>query len=147
MDNQTEKRKILIVDDMELNRALLCEMFQTKYTIYEAENGAQALEILERESENIAVVLLDLIMPVLDGFGVLTEMERMGLAGRVPVIMITAENSEGVMQRGYEMGAADIVTKPFNPNIVIQRVHNIIEQYTQQLSLLQSWLNKTRQKR
>ena len=82
MDNQTKKRKILIVDDMELNRALLCEMFQTKYTIYEAENGAQALEILERESENIAVVLLDLIMPVLDGFGVLTEMERMGLAGR-----------------------------------------------------------------
>ena len=119
MDNQAEKRKILIVDDMELNRALLCEMFQTKYTIYEAENGAQALEILERESENIAVVLLDLIMPVLDGFGVLQEMERMSLTGRIPVIMITAENSEGVMQRGYEMGAADIVTKPFNPNICL----------------------------
>lgn len=144
MDNQTEKRKILIVDDMELNRALLCEMFQTKYTIYEAENGAHALEILERESDNIAVVLLDLIMPVLDGFGVLEEMERMSLTGRVPVIMITAENSEGVMQRGYEMGAADIVTKPFNPNIVIQRVHNIIEQYTQKLHLRQLVAEQTR---
>ncbi|WP_207735928.1 diguanylate cyclase [Eubacterium sp. 1001713B170207_170306_E7] len=144
MDIQPEKRKILIVDDMELNRALLCEMFQTKYTIYEAENGAQALEILEREGEDIAVVLLDLIMPVLDGFGVLAEMERTSLAGRVPVIMITAENSEGVMQHGYEMGAADIVTKPFNPNIVIQRVHNIIEQYTQKLHLRQLVAEQTK---
>lgn len=125
-----EKPKILIVDDIELNRAMLCTMFQPNYTIFEAENGKKALEILEQHQQSISVVLLDIIMPVLDGFGVLSEMARRDWIGRIPVIMITAETTDDVMQKGYEMGVADIISKPFNPNIVRQRIHNIIEQYT-----------------
>lgn len=123
-------QRLLIVDDVELNRALLGEMFRTQYQLSEADNGKVAIEILEREHEEIAAVLLDLVMPELDGFGVLDEMIRRGWIGRIPVVMITAESSDSVMQKGYEMGAADIISKPFNPNIVRQRIRNVIEQYS-----------------
>lgn len=123
-------QRLLIVDDVELNRALLGEMFRTQYQLSEADNGRVAIEILEQEHEEIAAVLLDLVMPELDGFGVLEEMIRRGWIGRIPVVMITAESSDSVMQKGYEMGAADIISKPFNSNIVRQRIRNVIEQYS-----------------
>lgn len=122
--------RLLIVDDVELNRALLGEMFRTEFMLSEAENGRKAVEILEEKHDEISAVLLDLVMPELDGFGVLEEMIRRGWVGKIPVVMITAETSDTVMQKGYEMGAADIISKPFNPNIVRQRIHNVVEQYS-----------------
>jgi diguanylate cyclase (GGDEF)-like protein len=127
---QKGKPRILIVDDLELNRAILCELFCKEYEVLEAENGQEAMEVLEAEHDGIQVVLLDIVMPILDGFGVLDRMSQKGWIGRIPVIMITVETSDGVMQKGYEMGATDIISKPFNPNIIRQRIHNIIEQYT-----------------
>ncbi len=124
------KPRILIVDDLELNRAILCELFCKEYEVLEAENGQEAIDVLEEQSDSIQVVLLDIVMPILDGFGVLDKMSQKGWIGRIPVIMITVETSDGVMQKGYEMGATDIISKPFNPNIIRQRIHNIIEQYT-----------------
>lgn len=121
--------RLLIVDDVELNRALLGEMFRTEFLLSEAENGREAIEVLEEKHGEIVAVLLDLVMPELDGFGVLKEMTYRGWIGRIPVVMITAETSDTVMQKGYEMGAADIISKPFNPNIVRQRIHNVVEQY------------------
>lgn len=129
------KPKLLIVDDVELNRAILSELFCGEYDVLEAENGKKAIEILEVYADSLAVILLDIVMPVMDGFGVLREMVRRHWSGRIPVVMITAETSDSVMQKGYEMGAADIISKPFNPNIIRQRISNIIEQYTYKLHL------------
>lgn len=123
-------KKMLIVDDMRLNHAILGEVFRSSYVLLEAYNGAEALELLEREWEGISIVLLDLVMPVMDGFGLLREMKKRGMIGKIPVVLITAENSEKVMQQGCELGVSDIITRPFNPTIVQQRIGNIIELYS-----------------
>lgn len=139
-----KKTKILIIDDIELNRALLCEMFQSKYEILEAEDGKSALRIIEKEKENLAIVLLDVVMPIMDGFSVLEIMNEKGWIDFVPVIMITAEVSDNVMGSGYELGAMDIINKPFNPNIVNKRVENIIENFAYKNSLEQMVENQAR---
>ena len=114
----TEKKIMLVVDDMELNRAILCELFNDSYDVIEAENGREALQLIQKYGESIAIVLLDLIMPVLNGFEVLQKMADSGLSDRVPVIMITSENSEQAILNGYNLGVSDVITKPFNPDIV-----------------------------
>lgn len=122
-----EKKTILIVDDEELNRAILFEMLYRRYRVLEAENGREALEILEKEHQSITVVLLDVIMPVMDGFQLLEAMKEREWLKEMPVILITAESSESAAIKGYELGASDIINKPFNPNIVIRRVENMIQ--------------------
>lgn len=134
---KSRKTKILIVDDIELNRALLCEMFQTKYEILEAEEGKSALQVIEREKNNLAAVLLDVVMPVMDGFSVLEVMNEKGWIESIPVIMITAESSDNVMGSGYDLGAMDIINKPFNPNVVNKRVENVIENFAYRNNLKQ----------
>ena len=129
---------------IELNRALLCEMFQSKYEILEAEDGKSALHIIEKEKENLAIVLLDVVMPIMDGFSVLEIMNEKGWVDCVPVIMITAEVSDNVMGNGYELGTMDIINKPFNPNIVNKRVENIIENFAYKNSLEQMVENQAR---
>ena len=124
-----EKRKILVVDDVELNRAILAELFHDVYEVLEAENGLQALELLEEHHEDVLVVLLDVIMPVMDGFEMLRNMALRQWRERIPVVLITSENSDDALLKGYELGVSDIINKPFNPNIVKRRVANTVELY------------------
>lgn len=120
---------ILVVDDIELNRAMLCELFRGRYTLVEAANGREALESVERYGTDIAVILLDVVMPVINGLQVLEAMRQRGWTGMLPVILITAESSDETFLRGYSLGVSDIINKPFNPDIVRRRVENIIELY------------------
>lgn len=129
MDSLNCEKVILIVDDVELNRAILSELFQKEYGILEAENGLDALDLIEKHGENIKVVLLDLVMPVMDGFEVLERLKKSRWFRQVPIILITAENNESTALKGYAIGVSDIINKPFNPEIVHRRVTNIIELY------------------
>lgn len=124
-----EKKTILIVDDMEVNRAILCELFQNKYTILEAENGKEALTLINRYRDGLSLILLDIVMPEMDGIEVLRNMGEQRLTDKIPVILITAESSEVTALEGYTIGASDIINKPFNPKIVCRRVDNIVELY------------------
>lgn len=121
---------ILIVDDQEMNREILCRMFRDKYAILQAENGKAALELFEKNEQSIAVILLDIIMPVMDGFQVLENLNKRHLLFDVPVILITCDNSREVEKKSYDYGVADLVKKPFDPYVVKRRVENVIELYT-----------------
>lgn len=129
---------ILIADDSEINRAILRGLFDQEYNVLEAENGNQALMLLKQYQDTISVVLLDLIMPGLDGYGVLKEMQRAELLYDSPVVVITADDSAGNRVRVFELGASDIIAKPFEPEVVRSRVKNIIElgHYRQHLEAL-----------
>ncbi len=119
---------ILIVDDMEINRAILAEGFRDEYDILEAENGLQAIELLESNA-NIAAVLLDLVMPEMDGMGVLKKMNDNGKIVHIPVFIITAESSQKMLMDAYNLGAVDVINKPFMMNFLRCRIGNIIELY------------------
>ncbi len=123
------RNKILIVDDIELNRIILAQLFGNEYEILEAENGQEALKLLEQYSKSIVIVLLDLLMPVLDGFETLNHLQNTKILHHIPVILITGDTSNQAEQKGYELGASDIITKPFDSKIVKRRVSNIIELY------------------
>lgn len=119
---------ILIVDDLEINRALLAEMFKDDYKILEAANGEEALEIINSDN-SITAVMLDLIMPVMDGMGVLAEMNRSGKIYRIPVFIITAAEDAEMLNNAYGLGAVDIISKPFQMCFIKSRIGNIIELY------------------
>ena len=118
---------ILIVDDIEINRTLLAEIFRNEYTIIEAEDGAEAIDIIN--SEDVSAVLLDLIMPGMNGFAVLEEMNRTGKIEVIPVFLITAAESTNLLLEGYNLGGIDVISKPFMPNFLKCRVDNVIELY------------------
>lgn len=124
-----QRDTILIVDDMEINRVILSGLFQDEYHLLEAENGEQALLLLRQYHSNIAMLLLDVVMPVMDGYQVLREMDGSGLLEEVPVVVITADNSLEGELRAFDLGASDIIVKPFEPHVVKRRVYNIIELY------------------
>ena len=124
-----QRDTILIVDDMEVNRVILSGLFQEEYHLLEAENGEQALLLLKQYHGNIAIMLLDVVMPVMDGYQVMKEMGGSGLLDEVPVVVITADNSLEGELRSFDLGASDIIVKPFEPHVVKRRVHNIIELY------------------
>ena len=124
MEKTTDKPVMLIVDDVEINRVLLVQFFQQEYVIIEAENGKEALEIMEHQPVNI--VLLDLVMPEMDGYEALSILKRKERYASIPVIVMTAHNDGDSEARAMEMGAADFVTKPYNPIIVRCRVHNVM---------------------
>lgn len=119
---------ILIVDDMEINRVILAEGFKDEYEILEAEDGFQAMEILNNNT-NIAAVLLDLVMPGMDGMGVLKAMNDSGKIVHIPVFIITAESSEKMLMDAYDLGAVDVISKPFMMNFLKARISSIIELY------------------
>ncbi len=123
-----DKQQILIVDDEEVNREILGWVFQSEYEVLEAENGQDAVEKIEG-SENIVLILLDVIMPVLDGFGVLEYMRTHDLSDKIPVVLITGETVENSEDQAYSYGVADVMHKPFFPHIVKRRAENIIELY------------------
>lgn len=117
---------ILIVDDVEMNRAILEMTFSNDYQILEAENGKEALDIICREQNNLAAILLDVIMPVMDGFEVLEKMQELDMTAKIPVFLITAENSQEVLKRGYDLGVVDIIGKPIIPFFIRRRISNVI---------------------
>lgn len=122
------RQKILIVDDEEVNRSILEVMFESEYDIIQADNGQAAIRQIE-ENQDIILILLDIVMPELDGFGVLEYMKSKDLIDRIPVILITSETVRNSEDKGYTYGVADVIHKPFYPDIVERRANNIIELY------------------
>lgn len=122
------RNTILIVDDMEINRAILAEGFREEFQILEASNGQEAVDIIN-ENDDIAAVLLDIMMPVMDGLGVLKEMNSSGVINSVPVFIITASDSEKTLLDAYNLGAVDIISKPFMMNFLKCRIGGVIELY------------------
>ena len=125
----TDKLKILIVDDSELNRELLAGMLGDEYEIYQVENGKKAIDILEENREQFKLVLLDINMPVMDGYEVLSIMKRRKWLDKLPVIVISAEISGESVKKAYELGASDYFVRPFNVASVLRRVRNMITLY------------------
>ena len=132
-----EKSQILLVDDSKMNRMILAEILGDGYHILEAENGQECLEKLRAEAGNIALVLLDINMPVMDGFEVLKAMNANHTIEDIPVIMISSEDSDATIRRSYELGASDYVNRPFDARIVYRRVTNTIKLYAKQRRLVQ----------
>ena len=130
------KQQILIVDDSEMNRAILSEILKNDYRIMEAVNGQDCLEKMHQHSGDIALVLLDLVMPGMDGFEVLDYMNRNHTIEDLPVIMISSEDSEESVRRAYEMGVSDYVSRPFDSRVVYRRVFNTIKLYAKQRRLV-----------
>lgn len=118
------RRKILIVDDNEMNRAILSDIIGVNFDILEAENGKDAIDILYKNESDIALVLLDIVMPILDGFGTLEIMRKNEWISTIPVIMISAENSVNVMEKAYDMGALDFISRPFDAMLVRRRIQS-----------------------
>lgn len=123
-----KKPTILIVDDVDINREILCEMFKECNTL-QAENGRQAIEIIASKPEDISVVLLDVVMPIMDGMAVLEEMKKRKWINNIPVLLITGEATTQIERKAYQMGVSDIIRKPFDAYIVKQRTKNVIELY------------------
>ena len=132
-----KKSQILLVDDSAMSRMILKEILGGDYSILEAENGQECLEKMQAEAGNIALVLLDINMPVMDGFEVLKAMNVNHTIEDIPVIMISSDDSDAAIRRSYELGASDYVTRPFDARIVYRRVTNTIKLYAKQRRLVQ----------
>ena len=130
------KPKILIVDASEFNRAILKEILEETYEIIEADGGNEALHKIDEYGMKISLVLLDIIMPEKDGFEVLKYMEEERLISDIPVIIISSEDSANYIRRAYEMGVSDYINRPFDANIVYQRVSNTVKLYAKQRRLM-----------
>ena len=130
------KPRILIVDYSEFNRAILKEILEETYEIIEADGGNEALHKIDEYGMKISLVLLDIIMPEKDGFEVLKYMEEERLISDIPVIIISSEDSANYIRRAYEMGVSDYFTRPFDANIVYQRVSNTVKLYAKQRRLM-----------
>ena len=129
------KRTLLIVDDIAMNRMILADLFGAEYDVIEAENGQEAVAEIDRYGEELAIVLLDIVMPVMNGFEVLQHMHETGINKTVPVILITGEHDDEKFLQGYSLGVADLISKPFNPEIVARRVSNVIGLYSHKQEL------------
>lgn len=130
------KPRILIVEASEFNRAILKEILEETYEIIEADGGNEALHKIDEYGMKISLVLLDIIMPEKDGFEVLKYMEEERLISDIPVIIISSEDSANYIRRAYEMGVSDYINRPFDANIVYQRVSNTVKLYAKQRRLM-----------
>lgn len=133
---QTRRQRILIADDSEMNRSILADMLGEEYEILEAENGVEAVSALQKCRMEIDLVLLDIVMPEMDGFEVLTVMNRNNWIEDVPVIMISAETAPAHVERAYNLGVTDFITRPFNALVVHRRVVNTTLLYAKQKKLV-----------
>lgn len=140
----SKKKTILIADDSKLIRKILSAALINEYDILEASNGLEAVKLLDLKKEAISAVILDLVMPKMDGFGVLRYLRFGGQLERLPVIMITAGDAEKSVTEAYDLGAAEVIQKPFNQNIVKKRLRNIIELYSQKNNLQKTVREQTR---
>lgn len=129
------QQQILIVDDSEMNRAILAEMLHDEYCIIEASSGRECMNELARHGTDILLVLLDIVMPDMNGFEVLSQMAHQNWIEDIPVIMISSEDSNAIVRRAYELGASDYISRPFDAHIVYRRVTNTIRLYAKQRRL------------
>ena len=136
MERVSEKQKILIVDDSEMNRSILADMLGDEYEILEAENGNEGVAMLQKRGEEISLVLLDIVMPELDGFGVLNVMNKNRWIEDIPVIMISAESGSTHVERAFDLGVTDFISRPFDALIVRRRVVNTVLLYAKQKKLV-----------
>lgn len=132
-----DKQVILIVDDVDLNRELLREMLEEKYDIMEAADGEEAVALMEKYTEDIDLVLLDVIMPRMDGFGVLQVMKEKNWIQDIPVIMVSADNTSDSIARGFDSGVTDYVGRPYDWKVVKKRVENTLMLYAKQKKMRQ----------
>ena len=135
-DREKIRQLILIVDDSELNRALLSEMLKDDFKILEASNGRECLDALEQYGMGISLVLLDINMPVMDGFEVLVQMNRNHWIEDIPVVMISSDDTASNIKRAYDMGVSDYIRRPFDAQVVFRRVFNTIKLYAKQRRLI-----------
>lgn len=126
MSEVITKQKILIADDSEMNRELLAAILEEEYDIIQANDGVQAVDCLQRHAEEISLLLLDIVMPHMDGFEVLSYMNKEHWIDSIPVVIISSENSPIYIKRGYDLGATDFIEKPFDANMVLRRSANAI---------------------
>lgn len=130
-----QRYTILVADDSEMNRSILRSMLEESYDIIEAEDGIQAVSILQQMEQEISLVLLDIVMPNMDGFGVLAAMNKYDWIDSVPVIMISAESTRDFIERAYDLGVTDYISRPFDMMVVRRRVVNTIMLYAKQRRL------------
>lgn len=121
------QKQVLIVEDNDLNRAMLSEILSDEYQVLEAENGQVALDILKQHRDNIALILLDVMMPVMDGYTFLDRMKEDEELTLIPVIVMTQSDSEADEVNALSHGATDFVPKPYRPQVILHRVASIIK--------------------
>lgn len=130
-----KRDKILIVDDAEINCSMLTDMLSDEYEILEASNGLEAVAVLKKQHSSISLVLLDIVMPKMDGLEVLAAMNKNDWIRNIPVIMISAEKSPMLVDHAYDLGAVEFINRPFDPKTVNRRVKNTIMLYSKQKQL------------
>ena len=140
------KYRILVVDDSEMNREILSEILSEEYDIIEADSGDTCIDMLRKYETGISLVLLDIVMPGMDGFGVLNYMNRHHYLEDIPVIMISSEDSAEIVRRAYEMGVSDYINRPFDAGVVHRRVYNTIKLYAKQRRLITLITNQVYEK-
>ena len=140
------KYRILVVDDSEMNREILSEILNEEYDIIEADSGDTCIDMLRKYETGISLVLLDIVMPGMDGFGVLNYMNRHHYLEDIPVIMISSEDSAEIVRRAYEMGVSDYINRPFDAGVVHRRVYNTIKLYAKQRRLITLITNQVYEK-
>lgn len=133
---EPQKQEILIVDDSNINREILSEMLGNEYIIHEAASGEECIDLLSQYGTGISLVLLDIIMPEMDGFEVLDYMAEHHWIDDIPVIMISSEDSASSIRKAYEFGVSDYISRPFDSRVVYQRVFNTIKLYAKQRRLI-----------
>lgn len=121
-----QKQKILVVDDQQINRLLLSKILESRYEVLQAENGLEAFKVLEKEKDSVQAILLDLIMPVMDGYTFLEKIKKVTSLQNIPIIVATQAEGKDSELKALEMGAMDYITKPYHPTIILQRVINTI---------------------
>ena len=139
IDNESEvkdRQRVLVVDDSYMNRMILTEILKSDYEIINAASGEECLEIIEKYGTGIDIILLDIVMPGMDGFEVLNYMNNNNWIEDIPVILISSEDSNQYIRRAYEMGVSDYISRPFDAKIVYQRVLNTIKLYAKQRRLI-----------
>lgn len=146
VDHENLKQEILIVDDSELNREILAEMLKKDFRTLEASSGEECLSLLKEYGTGISLVLLDIVMPEMNGFEVLEEMNRNHWIEDIPVIMISSEETEAYIRKAYEMGVSDYISRPFDARVVYRRVLNTIKLYAKQRRLITLVTNQIREK-
>ena len=130
------KSRILIVDDSGMNRMMLSELLEDRYDILEASNGVEALALIRQNLSSLDLVLLDIVMPELDGFGVLAHMKKCHWLEFIPVIMISSEGDSSYIEKAFNLGASDYIQRPYKGFLIHRRIMNTLGLFQRQRRLV-----------